>query len=110
MPERGGEGILVPPVETPGFVTIFVGPEVKAKIAVNPDCRKESDLAYLSAREAADSLGLGDRLIVDEERPLEPAIRAAREGKEIAAPLLLAAIILLAAELAVAQREKGEAA
>ncbi|HVO76866.1 MAG TPA: BatA domain-containing protein [Candidatus Bathyarchaeia archaeon] len=109
-PSRNQDGILVPPVETPGFVTILAGSETKAKIAVNPDCRGESDLTYLSAREAADSLGLRERLVVEEERDPTPAIHAAREGTEIAAPLLIVAIALLVAELAVAQREKGEAA
>jgi len=108
-PGRTG-GVLIPGVDTPGFVTIFAGSLVKAKIAVNPDCRGESDLSYLPAREAADSLGLGDRLIVEEDRELAPAIRAAREGKEIATPLLIIAMALFAAELVIAQREKGEAA
>jgi len=104
------DGILIPGVDAPGFVTILAGSLVKAKIAVNPDCRGEADLAYLSASEAADSLGLADRLVVEEDRSLAPAIRAAREGKEIATPLLLAAMALFVAELVIAQREKGEAA
>ncbi len=98
-------GILVPPVETPGIVTIFAGAEVKGKTAVNPDCREESDLAYLDPRAAADSLGLGARLVVEEDRELAPAIRAARTGREITIPVLLAAMALLALELFVAQRE-----
>jgi uncharacterized membrane protein YgcG len=109
VPDRREGAVLVTGIETPGFVTILAGSEVRAKIAVNPDCRQESDLAYLSAREAADSLGLESRLVVDEERDLAPAIRAAREGREIAVPFLVAAMALLVAELAIAQREKGEA-
>jgi hypothetical protein len=101
-------GILVPPVETPGIVTILAGSEVKGKLAVNPDCREESDLAYLEPRAAADSLGLGARLVVAEDRDLAPAIRAARTGREITIPVLLAAMALLALELFVAQRERGE--
>jgi hypothetical protein len=107
-PAEESGGILVPPVETPGIVTIFAGSEVKGKIAVNPDCREESDLAYLDARAAADSLGLRARLVVEEDRDLAPAVRAARTGTEITIPVLLAAMILLALELFVAQREKGE--
>jgi hypothetical protein len=109
-PERNDAGILVPVVADPGFITILDGAEVKAKIAVNPDCRKESELTYLPAREAADSLGLVNRLVVEEGRDLIPAIHAAREGREIAVPLLLVAMALFAAELVVAQREKGETA
>jgi hypothetical protein len=102
------ERILIPPVETPGIVTIFAGSEVAGKIAVNPNCREESDLAYLDPRAAADSLGLAHRLVVAEDGELAPAIRAARTGREITMPVLLAAMALLAIELFVAQREKGE--
>ena len=109
-PARSEGGILVPPVEVPGFVTILAGSGAAAKIAVNVDCREESDLAYISARGAADSLGLANRLVVEEERPVAPAIHSAREGREITVPLIIAAMALLAAELAVAQQEKGEAA
>jgi hypothetical protein len=109
-PARSEGEILVPPVEVPGFVTILAGSGAAAKIAVNVDCRAESDLAYLSARGAADSLGLANRLVVEEDRAVASAIHAAREGREIAVPLIIAAMALLAAELAVAQREKGEAA
>ncbi|HEY5132906.1 MAG TPA: hypothetical protein VII85_04400, partial [Candidatus Krumholzibacteriaceae bacterium] len=109
-PARSEGGILVPPVEAPGFVTILAGSGAAAKIAVNVDCRAESELAYLSARGAADSLGLANRLVVEEDRAVASAIHAAREGREITVPLIIAAMALLAAELAVAQREKGEAA
>lgn len=108
-PAEESGGIRIPSVETPGIVTIFAGSEVKGKIAVNPDCRAESDLSYIDAREAADSLGLGARLVVEEDQELAPAIRAARTGREITIPVLLAAMALLALELFVAQREKGEA-
>jgi hypothetical protein len=101
-------GILVPPVEAPGIVTVLAGADVKGKIAVNPDCREESDLAYLDARDAADSLGLGARLVVEEDKDLASAVRAARTGREITIPVLLAAMALLALELVIAQREKGE--
>ncbi len=107
-PSEGSGAILVPPVETPGVVTIFAGTETIGKIAVNPDCREESDLAYLEPRAAADSLGLGARLVIEEDRELAPAIRAARTGREITVPVLLAAMALLALELFVAQRERGE--
>jgi hypothetical protein len=106
----GADGILIPGIDAPGFVTIRAGSLVKAKIAVNPECRGEADLACLSAREAADSLALADRLVIEEDRALAPAIRAAREGKEIATPLLLAAMALFVAELVIAQRERGEGA
>lgn len=108
-PGAGAAGIAVPPAREPGFVTITVGAQVEAIVAVNPDCRRESDLSYLAADEAADSLGLAHRTAVGEGSDLPAAVRAAREGKEIALPLLLAAIAVLAAELAVAQRSREEA-
>ena len=109
-PARAEGGILIPPVEAPGFVTILDGAETKEKIAVNSDCRRESDLSCLEAREAADSLGLGHYLVVDEDEELAPAIHAAREGRELTGALILAAMALFAAELVIAQREKGELA
>ncbi len=110
FPGGRGEGIIIRGVEMPGFVTIYDGAEVKGKIAVNPDCRAESDLTFMPAKEAADSLRLSSRLVVEESKALGPALYSAREGREISMPLLLAAIALFVAEAIVAQREKGETA
>ncbi len=108
-PERiGRDAVIIPPVEEPGFVTILQGGEVKGKIAVNPDCRKESDLGALAAKQAADSLGLESTMIVQEGRELTPAVHTAREGREISMPLILAAILVFVAEGIIAQREKGD--
>jgi len=112
----GGEGgarggaVIVPPVEEPGFVRILGGGEVRGAVAVNVDCRKESDLDALSPREAADSLGLRFSTVVDEAHALAPAVRSAREGREISTALLLLAIAVFVAEAVIAQRETGEAA
>ena len=107
----GGAGdLLIPDVDRPGIVTVLADSAVRGKIAVNPDCRRESDLTYIAAREAADSLGLGNQLVVEEGEPLAAAIRVAREGREIATPLVILAAALFLAELAIAQREKGESA
>ena len=109
--EQGAAGgLLIPDVDRPGIVTVLAGSTVRAKLAVNPDCRRESDLAYMAAREAADSLGLGNRLVVEEGEALAAAIRVAREGREIATPLLILAAALFTAELVIAQREKEESA
>ncbi len=48
--------------------------------------------------------------VIFKGREVAPAIKTGREGKEIAMPLLLAAMALLAAELFVAQRREGEVA
>jgi hypothetical protein len=103
-PERLGRGaVIIPPVEEPGFVTIMERGEVKGKIAVNPDCRKESELGALAAKEAADSLGLESTMIVQEGRDLTPAVHTAREGREISMPLILAAILVFVVEGVIAQ-------
>jgi hypothetical protein len=104
----GGEGALIPPVQTPGFVSIYSSGELRGKIAVNPDCREESDLTFMRAQEAADSLGLSSHLVVEEDNELAPALYSAREGREISMPLLLAAMFVFMIEVIVAQREKGE--
>ena len=109
-PPSHEDGVLIPPVEVPGFVTIYSGVDVIGKIAVNPDCREESDLTFMPAKEAADSLGLSSHLVVEEDKVLGPALYSAREGREIAMPLLLAAIAIFITEVIVAQREKGEPA
>lgn len=106
----GEREVVVPGVDEPGFVTIRSGADTLALVAVNPDCRRESDLAFLSAGAAADSLGLSHAMAIGEGSDPGEAIRAARQGKEIAVPLLLAAIAALLAELVLAQRrEEGGA-
>ena len=72
-------------------------------MAVNPDCRRESQLEYMQAGEAADSLGLAAWASASAGTGVAEAVREAREGREIAEILIIAAAFLLAAELAVAQ-------
>ena len=79
---------------------------------MNPDCALESSLDYMTASEAADSLGLETWAAAGAGEGIAEAVREAREGREIADVLIAAAALLLVAELAVAQRrgEGGEAA
>lgn len=108
-PARQSDGeILIPPVSEPGFVTIYDGGDVSGMIAVNPECREESDLTVMSAREAADSLGLTHWVVVEDRQEFSSEVGAAREGREISTLLLLAAAAILVGELIVAQRERGE--
>lgn len=102
----GEREVVVPAVGEPGFVTIRSGADTLALVAVNPDCRRESDLACLPPEAAADSLGLAHAMAIGEGRDPGDAIRAARQGTEIAAPLLVAAIAALLAELFLAQRRE----
>lgn len=105
----GREGIVIPPVDEPGFVTILRGPEIEGLVAVNPDCGKESDLSCMQGGEAADSLGLEYYMVIDDRAELASSIYHGREGREISMPLLIAALAVFAIELFVAQTTKGEA-
>lgn len=93
--------VVVPAGGEPGFLVVSCGEEWE--IAVNPDCRRESILEYMSADEAADSLGLSEYGAAPAGPGIAAAVREAREGKEIAGMLAAAALLLLAGELAVAQ-------
>lgn len=107
--EREGLTAHIPPVAHPGFVTIYDGAGVAGRVAVNPDCRRESDLEVATAEESADSLGIDHFLVLDDRRELASAIHTAREGREISVPLVLVALSLFVAELIVAQSVKSEA-
>ncbi|MDD3642432.1 MAG: hypothetical protein PHQ19_03105, partial [Candidatus Krumholzibacteria bacterium] len=97
----GPGGASAPAGEMPGFLSISCGQ--RWEIAVNPDCGRESDLEYMTAAEAADSLGLAEYAAAPADPAAARAIAEAREGREIAGALAAAAALLLVAELAVAQ-------
>jgi hypothetical protein len=99
-----GGTIAVPAGEIQGFISTTCG---GWEAAVNPDCRAESELSAMSAREAADSLGLAAWASAPAAGDVSEAVREAREGREIAEILIIAAALLLAAELAVAQLGRG---
>ena len=103
-PPRTGPGrITVPAGERQGYLTASCGGD-DWQTAVNPDCRLESSLDYMTADEAADSLGLESYAAARADAGIAEAVREAREGREIADVLIVIATLLLAAELAVAQR------
>ena len=103
-PLRTGAGRLtVPAGEKQGYLVASCE-EGDWQTAVNPDCRLESSLDYMTADEAADSLGLEGWAAARADGRISDAVREAREGREIADVLIIAAVLLLVAELAVAQR------
>lgn len=104
-PEANGT-VAIPAGDLPGFVDLLDGPETVFRMAVNPDCGVESDLSFMSAEEAADSLGLKNWAAIGEGDRFEPGIRTAREGREISTLLVVAALALLATELLIAQRKE----
>ena len=103
----GPGGGAIPAGDRQGYLTVDCGGE-RWQTAVNPDCRLESSMDYMTADEAADSLGLESYAAAPADAGISERVREAREGKEIADVLIVAAAILLAIELAVAQRRGGE--
>jgi hypothetical protein len=103
--------LTVPAGERQGYLTAECGEETW-QTAVNPDCRLESTLDYMTAHEAADSLGLESWAAAPADERISASVSEAREGREIADILVAVAALLLVAELAVAQRpgSGGEAA
>ncbi len=108
-PGGGERTLLIPPPESPGFITIIDGQNVAGRVAVNIDSRKESDLDCLGGEEAADSLGLENFLVIEEGDNLAAGIATAREGREISVLLILAAIAVFVLELVIAQRKHDAA-
>jgi hypothetical protein len=100
--------LLISPVGGPGFVSVLDGGRAAALIAVNPDCRRESDLMPMTPTAAAESLGLRHFRVIGEDEEIPPALAGAREGREISVPLMLAAIGAFVLELVIAQRKGGE--
>ena len=99
---QGPGRITVPAGEKQGYLSADCG-DAHWETAVNPDCSAESDLEYMTAREAADSLGLRTWAAAPAGAGITGAVREAREGREIADLLVIAAALLLVVELAVAQ-------
>ncbi len=99
---------VIPPVDEPGFITVNRDSEIVGLIAVNPDCRLESDLDGMSGSEAADSLGFASYMVLEEKAEIASSIYHARQGHEISMSFIIVAVILFVLELIVAQRMKGD--
>ena len=104
---EAGEAATVPAGDQPGFISVSC--TGLWEIAVNPDCERESDLDCMAPAEAADSLGLAAYAAAPAGPATAGAVAEAREGKEIAGILAAAALLLLAAELVVAQTGRAAA-
>ncbi|MDZ7860464.1 MAG: BatA and WFA domain-containing protein [Candidatus Krumholzibacteriota bacterium] len=96
-------GLLIDPVNRPGFISINSKEGIVGRIAVNTEAKGESDLIYAGGSEAADSLGIEDAAVIGAEESMKRKIRRAREGREIAAVFLISAIVLLIVEILIAQ-------
>jgi len=108
---RGPEGAAAGPFDKPGFITIERGGKLEEVVSVNPDCLEESNLEYMSAEEAADSLKLEGFTRIDPEEELDSQLMAATRGREITELFAWAAVLVLILEALVAQgaalRRKG---
>ncbi|MCK4537456.1 MAG: BatA and WFA domain-containing protein [Candidatus Krumholzibacteria bacterium] len=105
---RAGTGreLVLPGSAYPGFIDIYEEGRLYRSLAVNPDAGLESRTARMEANEAADSLGLRDYAVLEDDDTVESGLRAARKGREISSWLAAAAIALLVIELFVAQRKR----
>ncbi|GEM_PF-1277229 len=99
--------VIIRGVEEPGFVTIYSGADTLGRMAVNPDCRLESEIEPVECDEAAGLLGLDSYAVFADGVELASAVRQVREGREISLPLFLAAALILVVELLVAQAQSG---
>ncbi len=102
--ESQGDDYTVDAGEVPGYLAVMEDGELKRKIAVNPDCTRESDLDTAEPEEVADSLGIDQFVTIGEDQPAGEMIREARGGKEVSGILVMAALILFAGELFLSQR------
>ena len=97
---------MIPVGGIPGFVRISDGEDTVWMVDVNPDCAGESDLSFMTGEEAADSLGFEDYIVIDEQEDTISSIGSARKGREVSLPFIMAAILLLIIELAIAQKKE----
>lgn len=106
--ERLGGGVAggaIPPAEAPGFVTLEVAGETLEVLAANVAGGAESELVPATEAEVAESLGLDHWVAVEKERPVEEAVRYAREGREITFGLIMAAALILVIESILSQAQ-----
>jgi hypothetical protein len=99
--EQGG--LIIDPVNKPGFISIKGRVGTVGRIAVNPEAQGESDLEYMAGREIVDSLGLGDVAVIEGKENMGRQLKRAREGREIAGFLIVIAIVVLIIEILIAQ-------
>jgi hypothetical protein len=100
----GGDGSgAIPTAEAPGFVTLEVAGERLDVFAANVAGGAESELVPATEAEVAEALGLDHWVVVEKERPVEEAVRYAREGREVTFGLIMAAALILVIESILSQ-------
>ena len=77
----GSRGSVIPAGDLPGFLKVEGPQGTLLALGVNPLSFRESDLALVPARDAADSLRLEDVMIIPEKADLSVHMKRAREGK-----------------------------
>jgi hypothetical protein len=102
---QGGSTLTLPGAASPGIHSFFAGDSLEALASVNTD-PAESDFRALGGAAFSRLLPAADVLILDPSRSAAAQIRSHRIGRDWWRELLLAAVLLLAAEMAVAGRWK----
>lgn len=88
------------PLEKPGLYRVFDGDRLRASFAVNPDPR-ESDLASLEESALLAAFPAGRAKILRAGDDLAARVREARYGRELWPWFVIAALILLVAEMVI---------
>ncbi|MCD6379383.1 hypothetical protein J7M07_02920, partial [bacterium] len=96
-------GLIIDPVNKPGFISIECKEGTVGRIAVNPEAKRESDLEYMAGGEIVDSLGLSDVAVIEGKENMGRQLKMAKEGREIAGVLIVIAIVVLIIEILIAQ-------
>jgi len=98
--EAGATRLTTIPLERPGIYRVFERERLRASFAVNPDPR-ESDLASLSEAALIAGFPAGRAKVIRAGEDLAARVREARYGRELWTWFVIAALVLLAAEMVI---------
>ena len=96
--EAGATRLTTIPLERPGLYRVFERDRLRASFAVNPDSR-ESDLTSLSEAALIAGFPAGRAKVIRAGEDLAARVREARYGRELWTWFVIAALLLLAAEM-----------
>ncbi len=98
--KAGGTRLSTAPLEQPGLYRVFDGDRLRASFAVNPD-PSESDLAALPESELLAAFPAGRVKVLRAGEDLAARVREARYGRELWPWFVIAALVLLVAEMVI---------
>ena len=100
--EAGATRITSAPLERPGLYRVFQGGTLRTTFAVNP-ARRESDLTPVPEASVIRAFPPGRAQVLRPGADLARRVREARYGRELWAWFVIAALVLLVAEMVVAR-------